>query len=1187
MRQSMQKQKTLSAGNRKIVSMLMSLVIGAFMLLCPAEAMAQKVTVHIEQGTLDQAFQTLMKKSNIQLVYNTNAATSITCRAQTFSNKEVGDILITLLAGTDLDYLVKDGIYTIVKIGKNATDAREGKVTGKVLDETGEPIVGASVLVIGSEQGNITNIDGIFSIEKLKKKQVTLRISYLGMKTIEQTVALNSSTVFRMQEDATMISEVVITGYQDISKEKMTGSVITVRADNLEERYTPNIMSNLEGRVAGLTTYGGKTTIRGTSSLYAETNPLLVVDGLPIEGSIEDLNPYDIETVNVLKDAAATAIYGARASNGIIVITTKNAKKKGKVDIDFSANLTIYEKKNMDYSDNFLMNAEQQVNAESDYYEYYFFNNEGEIKDPIASTASTLRYGYSEISPIYYAYYRLAQGEISREQLNDILNDYRDNNFAKEYADRIYKQQILQQYNLSVRSRSDKYQSNLTLNYKHDNSGQVNTSSSAININYKGIYEVARWLTASFSINSIYAQKKEPGYDMSAEFDNPWLIPAYESMYNSDGSDKKFYYYYSGHSYWNNNQEGFYDLGLNIYDEFYNNTETTKRNHMRYHTDLLFKVIKGLTINTQFIYEKNHTTTSWHANVNSHVSKSIRNAYATKEDGKIVYLTPEKGGMLNTTNTDGDYWTARGQINYSNTFGKHTITALAGLEFRQTQYSGTKSLILGYDEQLQSSATHTVDFAKLSQLTKSPLYMLDSGGYYAKQYVFNPYLSDAMGIVPEETHRYASGYANLTYTYDEKYNVFASFRKDYADVYGLNSKFRGKPLWSVGAGWNMHNEDFMKQIEWLNFLKLRYSYGVTGNIYQGATSYMTATTGELNYHTNLPMGEVESPANPNLKWEQSRTHNIGIDFSLLNNRLRGSFDYYKKIGEDIFSNRTLDPSTGFTSMFVNTASMENKGVEIQLTYDWLVEQRRKDFGWSTSLTFSHNKNEITGVENPSTYASQLINNPYRTGYPASALWSYRFAGISDAEGEKGRCLWYIEDGNTARRASSSSIDILEYSGQTDPKVVMGLDNRFTWNGFSINILLSYYGGHQMRALLIRESMRGFQYGTVASYFLNAWTPENPTNIPGLGRYGASSIGSETRYGNNSIHDADFLKVRNIVFGYDLPESWLKNIGVNRVALRFQIDNPKAIWVKNKVGIDPETQGLRNPSSFIFGLNVNL
>ena len=335
---------------KQLRALLSACAVGLF-LAGPAEMMAQTVTVRIGQGTLDQAFQQIMKTSNIQLVYNADVAARIRCRGGEFSQTDIARVLDTLLAGTQLTYEVKDGIYTIVRRTRQSSQRAEvGTVSGIVVDENREPVIGASVLVKGTTKGVITDLDGRFALRNVSGREVVLIIRYIGKKDIETRVKLNSENEFVMKEDVNVMSEVVVTGYQDISREKVTGSVSTVSAEKLEDRYMPSLMDNLEGRVAGLTTYGDKTTIRGTSSLYASTNPLLVVDGLPIEGSIDDLNPYDIESVTVLKDAAAAAIYGARASNGIIVVKTKGAKEKGKINIDFSANLTVWEKKNMDYA---------------------------------------------------------------------------------------------------------------------------------------------------------------------------------------------------------------------------------------------------------------------------------------------------------------------------------------------------------------------------------------------------------------------------------------------------------------------------------------------------------------------------------------------------------------------------------------------------------------------------------------------------------------------------------------------------------------------------------------------------------------------------------------------------------------------------------------------------------------------
>lgn len=1099
--------------------------------------------------------------------------------------------ILFLLAGVAIPWKASaaspEALQGMPAITQSNKEART--LSGVVTDEFGEPLPGVTIGVEGTNIYTVTSIDGKYVLN-LPEKACTIKFSYVGMEPQDIKIAKGNNNITGNVElkSHSELQEVVVTGYQNIAKTKMTGAETTVGAKELDNRYTTNLTDNLEGRISGLSTYNGKISIRGTSSLYASTNPLLVVDGLPVEGSIDDLNMNDIASVTVLKDAAATAIYGARASNGIIVVTTKNATGKGRIDVDFSTDITVYEKRNVDYHDNFRMNAAEQVAKEADYWNYYFFNNNGEVADPIGSVASDIMQGQRSISPIQYAFYQQAQGLISDQDVKNVLNKYSKNNFAKEFADNVLRRQVIQQYNLAVRGKSEKMQNNLTLNYKRDNQGQMNSYFSSLNVNYKGIFELAKWLQATASVNAVFSKTKEAGNDYGASYNSLFSLPAYESMYNDDGTFRPLYYMYSGSPYWNGaDEDGIFDLGVIPMDELRNNTQTTRHNHLRFHGELLFRIIEGLTANAKFIYENDDNDVKWHANAKSHVSRTIRNVYAQPDaaTGRMTFMTPENGGMLRSTDTKSHSWTFRGQINYDKTFGKHYISAIAGLEFRDVVSNGLKTLLLGYDEQLQSSANQNVNLGQLSTYLNSPYYMM--GGYPAQYYVYDRYLRDGAGLVPEEHHRFGSGYFNASYTYDNKYNVFGSVRKDYADVYGLNSKFRGSPLWSVGAAWNIDQESFMHDVEWVDMLKPRVSYGVTGNIYQSATSYMTATSTEVNRYAGLPMGAIESPANPNLKWEKNRTLNVGIDFAVLNFRLRGAIDYYDKKGSDIFSNRMLDSTTGFSSMFMNTASMYNRGVEFSLNAEIIRPSVNNGFGWNASLTASYNKNKITSVENPSVTASQLIANPFREGYPTSALWSYRFAGISADEYDRGSTLWYVEDGNTVHSASTRSIDILEFSGQTEPKVNLGLNNTFSWNGLRLSFLTTYYGGHVMRVLAENE-MFGMPYSSLPSYLINSWTPENPTNTPGIGQYYARSTSTEeTQNENTAVHSADILRVRYIALGYDFPRKWCKALGLTDLGISLQINNPNIKWTKNDVGIDPETLGVRQPTSFVFGLNLHI
>lgn len=1142
----------------------------------------RRVTLNVKDVTAQSFFNTMHRLTGLDFIYSTDLVKSLPHVTVKADNQPASSVLSKVISGLNCRYDVNGNIVTITR---RLASARTRTVTGYVYDESGEPLPGVSICIDDSKVCTITDSKGFYSL-KVPESHCQLRYSFLGMSSAVVNLPKGHELLTRnvtMENDNTL-NEVVVTGYQDIAKPKMTGSATAITADKLTERYNVNIVSALEGQVAGLSTYGNELKVRGTSSLYATTTPLLVVDGLPTEGRLEDLNQFNIQSITVLKDAAATAIYGARASNGVIVVTTKNANKPGKVEIDFTANLSIADNQNVDYNDNYYMNAEQQVAKESAYYDYLYANN----KEQATSFLTNAMHGINAISPLEYGYYRRAIGEITDADLTALKQKLSKNNYAKEYADNMYRNQVMQEYNLALRTRSANSAQNFTVNFKHDNSGRVNAFDKRVQLDYKGSFDITKWLTARANVNLNNANTRSKGTDYSSYDASPWRRPAYESFYNEDGSIHSNYGWYDGNELFDQTlKPGTVSLASNPVDELYNNVVNTNRNGWRFHGELLVKPFDGLTLSAQGVYEKEHSTRNWLVSSDSHAARVVRNAYATVDDeGNVTYPVMETGGFKQVQNTDGRYWTLRGQATFDKTFGDHSITAIAGLEFRETKTTGTNSLLLGYDDQLQTANTITTNLLDLYNQRQTNYFM---DGYPAQQFAFEPYLAAGLNPVTEVKHRYASGFANFTYTYKERYNIFGSWRKDYADVYGLNAKYRGKPLWSLGAAWNMEQEDFMKGITWINSLKPRLSYGSTGNIYQGATSYLTASTGKLNSYSKLPYAYISSPANPELTWEKTQTINFGVDFSLLDNRVRGAIDYYHKKSSDVFSYRTLDPTTGFTSMFVNAADVKNDGVELQVSADWFRPVTRQTIGWSTSFTMAYNRNKVTKVDNPAQYAYALIDVPFKKGYPTSAVWSYRFAGIDDGTyGNPGQTLWYGNDNTISHGASSASPDVLEYSGQTEPKINMGMDNRVMWNGFSLSLMMVYYGGHVMRTHIMSETFAG-TYGPVPYYFIDSWDPDtNPdSKVPGWGQYSSTALGSEPRYGNNSVYKADFLKIRNIVLGYDFPQEWMRKIHVNKAHLQFQINNPGFIWRNNDINVDPETLTVSVPTSYVFTLNVNL
>jgi TonB-linked SusC/RagA family outer membrane protein len=1167
-------------------------VLMAVLFLSIVTVNAQNITIDMKDVSIKNVMKEIQRQTDYKFVYNDSQVDLLKSVSVKVSNLPLKETLDEVFVKNDIRYNIIDKQIVLApkefKKEKNAQAEKVNYVKGVVRDDSSAPLAGCYVFIEGTSTGTITDAEGKYEIA-YKDPGASLTFAFTGMDT--QTIKPVSAILnVQMKMSAQRLDEVTVTGYQVISREKVTGATTMVKADKLSERYTPNIMDNLEGRVAGMVTYSGKTMIRGISSFSVSSTPLLVVDGLPVEGSIEDLNPYDIESVTLLKDAAAAAIYGARASNGIIVVVTKKAKDIGRIQVDVAANYTVYQKRNLDYAYNFYMTPEEQVAAESNYYQYYFSAENTEVTDPVSTATSDIASG-NVMSPVKYAYYQFAKGDITQAQLDKTLSELSKNNFAKEYQDNVLKNRLLHQYNVSVRNRSKDFQSNLVLNYKYDNQGIINAVDNQVNILYKGAYDMTKWLTINFGVNGILSKSKESNSGFASD---PFNVPAYMKLLNSDGS----YTSYSPTDNWNayntkpEQESGLKSMHFNHMQELYYDQSTSERQSARYQGELLFRIIDGLSASAQFVYEDDRRTTSTYSEEDSFIMRFMRNVYTDKANGQYTYMTPENGGRLATVNTGGKYWTGRGQINFNRVFDKkHSIDFLAGLEFRQTKYKGTRGLMLGWDDQLQSHATTTVDYVKLKDLNYTNFFLTN---FYVSSF-YSRYIANSIGPVIEETHRYASGYANLTYTYDNRYSLFGSFRKDYADLYGANAKLRGKPLWSVGAGWNLHNEKFMGGVDVVNNLKLRASYGKTGNIYQGATSYMTGSTVAssgvpyFNYVMNIPYSAVISPANPYLTWEKTTTVNAGVDFALFNNRLKGSVDLYDKQADDVFYNKLLEKTTGFSSMFMNYASIHNSGVEITLSYDWFRAKNQDGFNWNTFMTYAANNNEILSVENQATTAKAYLNS-YKVGYPTSAIFSYRFAGI-----DQGKPTWYGQSGSdgepvilTGGEAEVAPVDILAYSGQTDPKFTASMENVFSYKRFSLGFMMIYYGGHKMRVLQ-EYQIYGLPYSTIPSYLNNAWTPTNTeTTVPAYGRYAdmSSILGNETASTDIYVQPADFIKIRNIVLGYTLPNKWLSRIGLSSAQIKFQIDNPKPLWVKNDVGIDPETLGARLLTSYIFGININ-
>ena len=1157
-------------------------------------AVAEKTfNITFNHTPVEEAISELRKKSGYEFVYQKNIFANHPAVDGKFSHHTLEQILSRIFVeDLNIDYEIVDKTV-ILSQAKKELPYFKRQVSGVVTDENGEPLIGATVLLEGTQIGTATDIDGQFTILVEGKKPV-LRASYVGMKS--RSVPVKGSEKFVMitlDEDPQLMSEVIVTGYSNFKRESATGSYQTITADDLAQRHMGTITDNLEGKVPGMVTYdngkGKQMTIRGTGSFEASTNPLVVVDGLPIEGSIETVNPYDIANITVLKDAAAAAIYGARASNGVIVITTKRAQGS-KTQVDFNADVTTYEKK--DYSYLKLASAAEMVELEG-----YNFNAVLNSSNR-ASYNSLLNYyttGRSNsISPATLLYLRNSLGEISETELNSGLDRLRSNNYLRQWQRNFETPKVNQQYNLAVRHNSESLASSLNLNYERDNNSTPGDYISNLMFGYNGIWKVFSRLDVNFGINLLSERTKN---HLSAEYGGAMDFLPYYTLYNADGSPYDVgQYLLPANCNIGDSKYGFKSMVYNPISDYGTAMSRERRTNIRSYVNATFTILPGWTASGQFQYEDIYYKGDSYYSGESYTMRSLYNLYTAydKASASVKHYIPDEG-MLKATTSEGAYYTFRAQTNYDNNFGgKHDINAVVGFEFRQQNTKTYGNVLLGYDDTTQTNSNSMVNWGVLKDIEGS------GSALGSDSYMYGAPTNDSF-TTGDILHRFYSVYFTGNYVYDTRYTLTGSFRIDKADLFGADPKFRGTPLWSIGLGWNLHNEAFLRDTDWLDALKLRASYGITGNIANDVSSYLTGTIGINDIYGNK-YASIDTPPNDQLRWEKTKTWNLGVDFSFWNARLTGAVDFYSKNGSDLLTNTDLDPTTGWNMLKINNGKVRNTGIELQLNGDILRAASRNDVALSADLSLAWNHNKVVKVAHEPTSGMEALSSyTLHKGYPVNSLFSYDFAGMQNKDGLQ-YFTWRDSKGNIHTTDISSeefTVNDIVYSGSLDPKVMASFTPTVRWQGFSLSAMLSYYGGHVMRADTQDWTSDGSLYGygslavvsAVPSSYLNYWK-EGGDKYPGNGVNGMSNVVGNANYGSQTVVPADFLKVRNIVLGYSFNDAVCKALRMQNLRLRFQINN-LCYWARNDRGIDPEAndpmggaRSLRTPRSYTFSINFS-
>ncbi len=1188
---------------RKYLSVVAGIALMS--MIDPYELQAQQVQLNFKNADVKEVITSLSDRYGYEFVFDGNLLKSARPISVNLKRSSVADALSILFKDQPFSYRLENKRIILYR---KVASTNSQPVRGKVIDSLGNTIPGVSIHNLQDNSQTMSSGDGDFELSVANPADIQLSFSHVSFQ--EKVMRFSPDQIARpvrvmLSAKESMLNEIMITGYQRISKERSPGAYTTVTNDQLNKQINVDLVSALEGQVAGLTYIKNPTrsaadspVLRGigTYSNQVTTNPLIVVDDLPTELTLSDINPYDVESVTVLKDATAASIYGARAANGVIVVTTKRGKGQG-VSVNFNVDQFITQKPDI---------AKMHYASTSDLidYEIDVYNKE---RSRYANTESLFNY-YGRLgsgslkyySPLYDLFRKESTGAISTQERDATINTWRNNDYIKEFTDNVWQNESRQRYNASISQNSSKSNTFVSFNYDKGKGLVQHEKNEKFNLYLKSSFNVTKWLNATVGLNGTYGVNKET----EGDYNNVFLQPRYTRIKDENGNLVYAPYVDLSSSVGPGSaingetaeqiaaNPNLKSTAFNVLEALGEGIESRKNLNLRAFTALRATIYKGLSFQTQFSYELGQTSRESFYDEDSYMMRVASNAMVSYNAATGVYTKNlPAGGRYYQFESKRYNYTFRNQFNYDNTFGQygqHQLTALAGFEMRQSHTPRPiQQLLVGYNPVTLTSTT--IDWATLSKT-----------GVTSYIYGGNVRLGDLNGGAQKETlHRFTSLYANAGYTYNNRYNLTGSIRVDQADLFGVDPKFKYRPLWSVGAGWNVSNEDFMKNSEWLNSLKLRATYGITGNVDQESSSYGTATWKSDKLFPYLQYLEQKSLPNPMLRWEKTATTNFGVDISMLDNRLSATIDAYNRYSSDLLISAVLDPTVGANSRVINNGALRNRGIEFNINGVWL---KKKDLTASTQLVFSFNKNKVEKVNGLTATAQSYVSSPsnyFFEGSSYNSIMAYRYAGMVngypyflDQNGESN--VVFDDNGTPTKINGINSPDALVNLGTLFPKYTGSINQRLRYKAFDLSAMFVFSGGHKLRKDAIDFASDKLTNAGLVNRWAAGATNDYPrlmVDYPDNLRTGASTLSNLWRYSDQQIVAADYVKLRNIAVGYQLPKQLAHKAGMQNVRLTAQVNN---LWTWSAAGndIDPESYSLNSGTrtlplakSFLMGLSL--
>ncbi|MHA6728392.1 SusC/RagA family TonB-linked outer membrane protein [Chryseobacterium sp. A301] len=1035
-------------------------------------------------------------------------------------------------------------------------------ISGTVIDgSTGEPVVDVNVQ---AKDNRIVPTDqfGKFKVS-VKETKGSLSFSKSGFEThtTNYDVQLGAQIKVILYERMQDIEGITLsTGYQSIPKERSTGSFSLVSNDMLSKQVTMNIMDRLPAVANGVMVSNGTSSgqpqlmVRGLSTIKGPKSPLIVLDNFPYEGDLAAINPDLVENITILKDAAASSIWGARAANGVIVITTKKGSFAKSFSADFNTSLSVSQKPDLNYIPS--MSSSDFIDVERELFGRGYYDND------INS------FNHIVLSPVVSLLEKHRSGLIGSSQLEAEIQRLKSIDSRDQFSKYVYSPAANRQYSLNLSAGSNNLSWSAMIGYD-DNIGSLSEKYDRLNLRFENSWKPIDRLVLSTGIwiNQINTESGKDG--ISSVFVKNAGLPYMEiadkvgnalSLPKDYNQDYKLSLGGGKHLDWN-----YYPL-----TNWEHEKSTSEQTELRLNAGLKYNIIEGLDAIINYQVQKSTGVSETLYDEQSYAARNYINLFSTIDSqGKVSYIVP-KGGIFSQSNSGASVSNLRAQVNLNRQWGRHAVNAILGSEVRNSKSDYRSSRYYGYDADNKT-------FVNVNYSIRYPTLM----GTYSS-------LLDGARM-EDRTTRFISMYTNAAYTFDKKYTISASARRDASNLFGLNINDQWNPFWSAGFAWNISNEKFYNSVLVPN-LKIRGSYGFNGNIDPAMVAVSTIRYYGVSRFTQTQMAQFSNFFNPELKWETTQIINLGLDFSSRNSRILGSIEWYQKKSDDLFGQAPLDYTTGITSLLWNVAGMKGSGWDINLQSKNVVRM----FSWNTSMNLSFQRDEVTDY-----YLNNMIGRQFvissvpisgAIGRPVYSIFAYKWGGLDPQTGDpRGYLNGELSKDYLELTGPDTTIEDLHYYGSAVPTAFGNITNTFGYKSWSLDVGISYKLGYWFRQNSI-DYTRLYSNWLMHNDFDNRW--QNPgdelsTNVPSI-QYQTNSARDEFYLGSEAlIEKGDHIRLQYIHLNYRFNP--FRNASSNSMQLYANMNNLGILWKATKSDRDPDhNMGSYNalpPLTFSLGLKA--